>query len=203
MFQDIDGQLINAVVEDEMFFGLENFGVPKAEAESRVREALEQTGIAELRRRDINTLSGGQKQKVAIASVLALRPRILLLDEPTGELDPASSRTIFALLRRLNRDSGMTVVIVEQKIMLLCEFVSELAVMSDGRLEFFGPVRRVLERAGELEKMGVNCPRVVTLYNALREKGMVAAGEDTGGNPRLGVCVNVDEAEELIGKILS
>ncbi len=192
VFQDVDGMLINATVEDEVLYGLENFGLPKAEIAARLEEVLEEVGIAGLRRRSISTLSGGQKQKVAIAAVLALRPQILLLDEPTGELDPASSRLVFSLLKRLNRERGITVVAVEQKIMLLSEFASELAVMSEGRLEFFGPVREVLRHSEELEKIGVNCPRVVALSRELEKRGLTAGT----------LCVSVDEAEAEVRRVL-
>lgn len=193
VLQDIDSQLINSVVEDELYYGLENYGVPKAEAEERVDTALTEIGIQNLRRRYINTLSGGQKQKVAIASIVALRPRILLLDEPTGELDPYSSRQIFSLLTKLNREHGITIVVVEQKIMLLSEFVRDLAVLYRGELKFNGPVREVLRHSKELEAMGINCPRVVTLSNALREEGI-------GGGD---ICVNVDEAEVMVKRALT
>ena len=192
VFQDVESQLINAVVEDELYYGLENFGVPKAEADVRVNEVLEQIGIQSLRRRAISSLSGGQKQKVAIAAVLVLRPQILLLDEPTGELDPVSSRQIFTLLKTLNEEHGITVVIVEQKIMLLSEFARDLAVIDKGRLKYHGPVREVLTHAAELEQMGVNCPRVVTLSNALR-----AAGIDIDK-----LSLNVDEAEAMMKAVL-
>jgi energy-coupling factor transporter ATP-binding protein EcfA2 len=195
VFQDIDSQLVNAVVEDEMLFGLENFGVPYSEAQSRAEAVLKEIGIANLRHRYINTLSGGQKQKVAIASVIALRPKILLLDEPTGELDPLSSRQIFNLLKKLNSDYGMTVVIVEQKIMLLSEFADELAVVNGGKIEFYGPVREVLRNSRELIEMGVNCPRVVSLSNALYERGIAVSGA-AGHYPAIGG--NVEQAETRI-----
>ena len=192
VLQDIDSQMINTIVEDELYYGLENFGVPKAEAMERVNNALDEIGIQNLRHRYIRTLSGGQKQKVAIASIIALRPKILLLDEPTGELDPYSSRQIFTLLTKLNREYGITIIIVEQKIMLLSEFVSELAVLNGGELKFNGPVREVLKNSELLESMGINCPRVVTLSNALREASI--------GNGD--ICVNVDEAEGMVRRII-
>jgi len=192
VFQDVESQLINAVVEDELYYGLENFSVPKAEADRRVADVLSQIGIESLRRRAVSSLSGGQKQKVAIAAVLALRPQILLLDEPTGELDPVSSRQIFALLKTLNEEHGITVVIVEQKIMLLSEFARELAVIDKGQLKYHGPVREVLTHSAELERMGVNCPRVVTLSNALRDAGIDI--------DRL--SLNVDEAEAMMKAVL-
>jgi energy-coupling factor transport system ATP-binding protein len=170
VFQDIDGQMVASVVEDEILFGLENFAVPRNEIERRLEEALRAAGILDLRYRELNSLSGGQKQKAAIAAITALRPRIIILDEPTGELDPQSSRKIFEYLRELNEKQGITVIIVEQKIMLLCEFVKRLAVMDKGVLVREGTVKEVLQRPDILEAAGVNIPRVTTLGKRLGEE---------------------------------
>ena len=191
VFQDVDSQIVSSVVEDELLYGLENFGVPREEIEERLSFALEKVGIASLRHRTVSSLSGGQRQKVAIASLVALRPKLLLLDEPTGELDPGSSRQIFSLLRTLNREWGMTVVVVEQKIMLLCEFAQQLAVLSEGRVVRDGPVREVLGDIEGLEEIGVNCPRVARFSSLLSAK--------TGR--KLPVCVNVDEAEAMAREV--
>ena len=122
VLQDIDTQMVASVVEDEMLFGLENFGVPHDQIERRMTDALDTVGIADLRDREIATLSGGQKQKVAIAAILALAPRVLVLDEPTAALDPASSRLVFDTLRKVNEVAGVTVIVIEQKGALLCEY---------------------------------------------------------------------------------
>lgn len=189
---DVENFFVSSMVEEELLFGLENFNIPRDEIESRIAEALEAVGIPHLRHRHIASLSGGQKQKVALAAVLSLRPRILLLDEPTSELDPQSSRQIFALLRRLSESQGITVVAVEQKIMLLCEYVRRLAVMSEGEICCFGPVREVLADPARLEALGVNCPRVVTLAARLAADGL-----PTGPMP-----INVPEAETMIRRML-
>ena len=135
VFQDVDSQIISPMVEDELLYGLENFGVSREEIPLRVDEALAKVGITDLRDRTVGSLSGGQRQKVAIASIIALRPRVLLLDEPTGELDPRSSRQVFSLLKELNEEHGITVIIIEQKIMLLCEFAKQLAVLRHPALQ--------------------------------------------------------------------
>lgn len=170
--QDIDSQMVSSVVEDEVLFGLENFGVPRAEIEGRLTGALEAMGIADLRCRSIDSLSGGQKQKVAIASILALEPRVLVLDEPTAELDPASSEAVFALLDRYAREKKCTVVVVEQKIALLAEYADLLVVMEDGAVRFADAPEAVLAHAAELYEIGVNCPRSTSLVNRLRSCGL-------------------------------
>ena len=193
VFQDVDSQIISPLVEDEILYGLENFGIPREEIPGRIEEALQKVGIADLRERSVTSLSGGQRQKVAIASIIALKPRILVMDEPTGELDPRSSRQIFSLLKELNEEQGITVVIIEQKIMLLCEFARDLAVLSEGRIVRQGPTRDVLAYAEELQNLGVNCPRVTTLSRILSQK----LGEEQP------VCVNLDEAENMVRRLIS
>ena len=192
VFQDVDSQIISPMVEDEMLYGLENFGVPREEITGRVAEALEKVGIAELRERTIGSLSGGQRQKVAIASILALKPQILVLDEPTGELDPRSSRQVFSLLKELNDEQGITIILIEQKIMLLCEFARQLAVLSGGRIVFQGDTREVLSHSEELQALGVNCPRVMTLSHILSDR----TGE---AQP---VCININEAEAMVRRLI-
>ena len=192
VFQDVDSQIISPMVEDEVLYGLENFGVPREEIPRRMDSALSRVGILDLKDRSIGSLSGGQRQKVAIASIIALQPQILVLDEPTGELDPQSSRLIFSLLKELNEEQGITVVLIEQKIMLLCEFARRLVVLSEGRIVQQGDTRDVLAHAEELENIGVNCPRVTTLSRLLTVK--------TGqAQP---VCVTLDEAEAMVRRML-
>lgn len=189
VLQDIDTQMVASVVEDEMLFGLENFGVPHSQIEERVIDALETVGISDLRERDIATLSGGQKQKVAIAAILALRPRVLVLDEPTAALDPASSRMVFETLRSINRELGVTVVIIEQKVALLSEYASRIAVMQGGRIALEGTPSEVFSHSAELRSIGVDSPRVTRISNSLAARGLIEAGEP---------CLNVREASLLI-----
>ena len=192
VFQDVDSQIISPMVEDELLYGLENFSVPREEIPARIEEALQKVGIADLRERTIGSLSGGQRQKVAIASIIALKPQILVMDEPTGELDPRSSRQVFSLLKELTEEHGVTVIIIEQKIMLLCEFARQLAVLSEGRIVRQGDTRDVLAHSEELEALGVNCPRVTTLSRIL--------GEKTG--ERQPACINLDEAEAMVRRLI-
>ena len=196
VFQDIESQLTGYFVEDEILFGLENFGIPADQIEKRITSALETLGISELRHREISTLSGGQKQKVVFAAILALEPQILVLDEPTGELDPASSVQIFALLKKLNEEKGITIVIAEQKIMLLCEFVKKLIVLEKGTCVHYGEIRSTLTHQKEMEEAGINCPRVLTLTGKMEKENLLPA--DCTGEGR--ICLNANEAAQIVKK---
>ena len=192
VLQDIDTQMVASVVEDEMLFGLENFGVPHDQIEQRVSETLETVGISDLRDREIATLSGGQKQKVAIAAILAMRPRVLVLDEPTAALDPASSTLVFETLREANRALGITIVVVEQKVALLSEYCNRVLVLNHGEIALQGEPHEVFAHTDELRTIGVDCPRVTRIFNSLEADGLAS------GTP----CLDVDEAERLITGIV-
>lgn len=194
VLQDIDTQMVASVVEDEMLFGLENFGVPHDQIEARVAETLETVGISDLREREIATLSGGQKQKVAIAAILALRPRVLVLDEPTAALDPASSHLVFDTLRHINESQDVTVVVIEQKVALLSEYCNRVAVLDHGHLAIEGTPHEVFARGDELRRIGVDSPRVARIANSLAQTGLVEPGDP---------CLNVPEAEALISGLVS
>lgn len=198
VFQDIESQITGYLVEDEILFGLENFGIPYNQIEKRITNSLETLGISELRHKEIASLSGGQKQKVVIAAILALEPDILVLDEPTGELDPASSVQIFEMLKKLNEEKGITIVVAEQKIMLLCEFVKKLIVLEHGTCVHYGEIRSTLTHQREMEEAGINCPRVLTLTGKMVEQGL--APKDMKAEDR--ICLNAKEAAEFVKKVM-
>jgi len=191
VFQDIDSQMVASVVEDEILFGLENFGVPHEEIAKRVDRVLKDLGIEDLRDREIEGLSGGQKQKVAIASILALEPEVIVLDEPTGELDPESSKEIFKILTDLNREKGITVIIVEQKIMLLCEYVKHMMVLDKGKIAFYGTPGDMAASIDTFKGLGINVPRVTELSAQLISE-KIYDGE---------VTLTVDDAEKMVRRI--
>lgn len=197
VFQDIESQITGYFVEDEILFGLENFGIPADQIESRISSSLETLGISELRHKEISSLSGGQKQKVVIAAILALEPDILVLDEPTGELDPASSVQIFEMLKKLNEEKGITVVVAEQKIMLLCEFVKKLIVLEHGTCVHYGEIRSTLTHQREMEEAGINCPRVLTLTGKMVAEGLAPKGMKAEDR----ICLNAQEAAEFVRKV--
>lgn len=197
VFQDIESQITGYFVEDEILFGLENFGIPADQIEKRIVGSLETLGISELRHKEISSLSGGQKQKVVIAAILALEPDILVLDEPTGELDPASSVQIFEMLKKLNEEKGITIVVAEQKIMLLCEFVKKLIVLEHGTCVHYGEIRSTLTHQREMEEAGINCPRVLTLTGKMVAEGLAPAGMKAEDR----ICLNAKEAAEFVRKV--
>ena len=197
VFQDIESQITGYFVEDEILFGLENFGIPADQIESRITSSLDTLGIGELRHKEISSLSGGQKQKVVIAAILALEPDILVLDEPTGELDPASSVQIFEMLKKLNEEKGITIVVAEQKIMLLCEFVKKLIVLEHGTCVHYGEIRSTLTHQREMEEAGINCPRVLTLTGKMVAEGLAPKGMKAEDR----ICLNAEEAAEFVRKV--
>ena len=198
VFQDIESQIVSYFVEDEILFGLENFGVPADQIEARITSALEALEITDLRHREISTLSGGQKQKVVFAAILALEPDYLVLDEPTGELDPASSLQIFKLLKKLNEEKGITIIIAEQKIMLLCEFAKKLLVLEKGTCVHYGEIRSTLTHQREMEEAGINCPRVLTLTGKMMDEGLTPAGMKKEDR----ICLNTKEAAEFVKRCM-
>lgn len=189
--QDIDSQIVTSVVEDEILYGLENFSIPKNEVMPRLEEALEIMGISDLRDRSVDSLSGGQKQKVAVASILALKPKVLVLDEPTAELDPASSLNVYTLLKEYATKHGVTVIVVEQKIALLSEFADMLLIVDNGTIRFNGSPAEVLEHADELLEIGVNCPRSTTLVNALKDRGLYLGPTVRNVSEAVAVCEEI------------
>lgn len=193
VIQDIDAQMVAANVEDELLFGLENFGVSHDEIPERIANALETVGISNLRNRDLDTLSGGQKQKVAIAAILALRPKVMVLDEPTCALDPVSSRMIFDVLSDLNKNFGITIVVIEQKVALLSEYCKRLIVLSKGELVLDAPVCEALKDIELLRKVGINYPRTTRLLKQLQDEQICDPAP---------LSVGVDETVNTIVKTL-
>ena len=194
VLQDIDAQMVASVVEDELLFGLENFGIDHREIEGRIASALDAVGIADLRHREIATLSGGQKQKVAIAAILAMTPRVIVMDEPTSALDPASARDVFEVLRRAKELTGMTVILIEQTVALLAEYCDRVVVIDQGRIALDGTPTDVFSRGETLRAIGVDTPRTVRISNSLAEAGLA---------PNDSPALTLDGAESLVAGILA
>jgi energy-coupling factor transporter ATP-binding protein EcfA2 len=169
VFQNPENQLFSLSVERDVGFGLENLGVPRAEAIERVKWAMEATGIVELRDKAPYELSGGQQQRAAIAGVLAMRPNILVLDEPTSFLDPKSAEEIVSVLAKLGHDLGLTILLVEHRLDIVSRFANRVIVMDNGRLQLDGSPREVYGDQARL--IGIGLPRVTMLSHLLRKDG--------------------------------
>jgi cobalt transport protein ATP-binding subunit len=167
VFQDAESQLFNMTVEDEVAFGLESLGVPRAEMRERVDWALSAVGMVPHRHRSPFHLSGGQKQRVAIAAMLAMLPRILVLDEPTSGLDPVGKAEVFCVISQLSRNRQMTIVLVEQEGEKIAEFSDRVAVLHEGQIALIGSPADVFSRVDLLHEMGVTVPQVSELANLL------------------------------------
>jgi len=132
VFQDPESQAVVDVVEDELAFAMENQGLPRATMRTRVEEVLDQLNIAHLRRRRLSTLSGGERQRVAIAAVLTLHPQVLVLDEPTSQLDPQAAEEVLDALRKLNHDLGLTIVLSEHRLERVAEYADRILYLPGG-----------------------------------------------------------------------
>jgi energy-coupling factor transport system ATP-binding protein len=173
VFQDPENQLVSADVEREIAFGLENLAFSKDVIAKRIEESLDTVGIAGLRRRSLHELSGGEKQKVAIASVLALHPSVLILDEPTSELDPKGAEDVLNVISRLNDELGITVVIVEHRLDRVIHYADRLMVIDGGRIVADGQVRQILkDNYTQLTDAGIGIPPVIRLVQEIRNRGM-------------------------------
>lgn len=191
VFQNPENQLFALSVEKDVAFGLENLGLPREKIRERVEWALDMTGIADLREMAPYELSGGQQQRVAIASVLAMKPEIIVLDEPTSFLDPVAAKTIFEVLGQFNKELKMTIILVEHRLDLTAPYSSRVVVMDHGRIKLDGTPKGIFGSA-EVRALGVGVPRVMKLYQKLAAEG-VRVGQ---------IPLTVDETAHLIRRIL-
>jgi energy-coupling factor transport system ATP-binding protein len=167
VFQDPEVQLLHTRVDDEIAFGPENLGVPPAEIAERLEWALRVTGLTEYRDRSPLLLSGGEKQRVAIAAMLAMKPQVLVLDEPTASLDPSGKAAVFGVLSDLTRQHGMTVVIATQESDRAFRYADRLLVLDEGVIAMEGAPARLLRRADELRALGLALPEMAELSREL------------------------------------
>lgn len=170
VFQNPDDQLVATLVEDDVAFGPENLGVPSAQIAQRVREALKGVGLVGFERHETHALSGGQKQRVALAGVLAMEPRVLILDEASSMLDPRGRKGLMKACRALH-DRGMTIVMITHFMEEAAE-ADRVAVFRAGRVAMLGTPEEILTRADELAQLNLDMPASCCLGRALREKGV-------------------------------
>ncbi len=171
VFQNPDNQIVASVVEEDVAFGPENLGVPSAEIRERVDRALAAVGMADYARHAPHLLSGGQKQRVAIAGVLAMRPRCIVLDEPTAMLDPVGRREVLDTIRYLNREQGITVVLITHHMDEAAQ-AGRVVVMHDGHIVADDSPALVFQNVDGLRSLGLEVPEPVALLYELRQAGV-------------------------------
>ena len=171
VFQNPDNQIVANVVEEDVAVGPENLGVPTAEIRRRVDDALAAVGMEQFARHAPHLLSGGQKQRIAIAGILAMEPECIVLDEATAMLDPAGRREVIDTVRRLNRERGITVVLITHH-MAEAESADRVIVMNDGQVAMDGAPHDVFAQVDRLHELGLAAPDTVELLHLLREAGM-------------------------------
>jgi energy-coupling factor transporter ATP-binding protein EcfA2 len=171
LFQNPENQIFMFSVERDIAFGLQNLSVPRAEMRTRVDESMRLLGITPLAQRAPHELSDGQKQRAALAGVIAMRPKLIILDEPTSLLDPKTALEVVSLIEKLNRELGITFIVVEHRLELLIPIAHRLVVMDGGAKVMDGAPQDVLAD-DRVDGYGVGVPPIAKLYNALSKDGV-------------------------------
>lgn len=171
VFQNPENQLFALSVEKDVAFALENLGTQRKKMWKRVEWALKTVGAYELRERAPHELSGGQQQRVAIASVLAMQPAVMVLDEPTSFLDPLGAKKIFEVIAELNRRLGITVILVEHRLDLAAQYANHVIIMDEGKVILDGKPRDIFA-LDEARLVGVGIPKATRLFQILKEDGI-------------------------------
>ncbi|MEG1442216.1 MAG: energy-coupling factor transporter ATPase [Oscillospiraceae bacterium] len=170
VFQNPDNQMVATIVEEDVAFAPENLGVPREEIRKRVDESLEIVNMSAFKKHAPHMLSGGQKQRVAIAGVLAMKPNILVMDEPTAMLDPSGRREIIATAKKLNRDENMTIVLITHYMDEAVQ-ADRVIVIDDGSIAMEGTPREIFPQVSRLRGLGLDTPQATELIALLNKKG--------------------------------
>ena len=171
VFQNPDNQIIGTVVEEDVGFGPENLGVPTKEIWKRVEDSLRAVGMLDRRKDSPNKLSGGQKQRVAIAGVIAMEPKCIVLDEPTAMLDPNGRKEVISAVEKLRREKNVTVILITHYMEEVVD-ADQVFVMDDGRIVMHGTPREIFSRVDELKKYRMDVPQVTMLADELIHRGV-------------------------------
>ena len=171
VFQNPDNQIIGTVVEEDVGFGPENLGVPTKEIWKRVEDSLRAVGMLDRRKDSPNKLSGGQKQRVAIAGVIAMEPKCIVLDEPTAMLDPNGRKEVISAVEKLRREKNVTVILITHYMEEVVD-ADQVFVMDDGRIVMHGTPREIFSRVDELKKYRMDVPQVTMLADELINRGV-------------------------------
>lgn len=191
VFQNPDNQIVATIVEEDVAFGPENLGIEPSEIRRRVDESLKIVGMYNYRKHEPHKLSGGQKQRVAIAGIIAMEPRCIILDEPTAMLDPIGRRDVMNAIKRLNRELGITVVYITHYMEEACE-AQRIVVMDDAHLIMDGTPKEVFADTNKIRSIGLDVPQTCQLAEALREGGIKLK------NDLLGIDELVENIDDLL-----
>jgi energy-coupling factor transport system ATP-binding protein len=171
VFQNPDNQIVATIVEEDVAFGPENIGIPPAEIRKRVDDALDTVNMRDYAQHGPHLLSGGQKQRVAIAGILAMKPKCIILDEPTAMLDPSGRREVIDTIKKLNVEENITIVLITH-FMEEAVNADRVVVMENGRIVMEGTPREAFSRVKEIKNLGLDVPEMTELAYELRESGI-------------------------------
>lgn len=189
VFQNPDNQIVSSIVEEDVAFALENLGVPYEEMRKRVDDALKAVNMYEYRLHSPAQLSGGQKQRIAIAGIIAMRPKCIILDEPTAMLDPQGRREVMAVIRKMNREQGVTIVLITHYMDEAAQ-CGRVIVMDKGTVVLDDTPRAVFSHVDEIKKIGLDVPQVTELAWELKKAGFDISSE---------IITEQECVEELLG----
>lgn len=170
VLQNPESQLFNMTVEEEVAFALENLGLPREEMLERIEWALRIAGLEDKREEFPPNLSGGEQQRLAIAAILAMKPKVLILDEPTTQLDPAGRRSVLEMISKLNREEGITIVLVDHNTDFLFRRANRIVVINSGRIILEGTPKELIPKIGELKELGIKLPPALEAYTRLKSQ---------------------------------
>ena len=188
VFQNPDNQIVGTLVDEEVGFGPENIGVPTKEIWERVEKSLKAVGMYAFRNQSPNKLSGGQKQRVAIAGIVAMKPKCIVLDEPTAMLDPLGRKDVLNVLHELNRQENVTVILITHYMEEVID-IDKLYVMDDGKLVMSGTPREIFSQVEKLKELRLDVPHVTELAYELQKEGVPLKN---------GILTSEEFTEELI-----
>ena len=188
VFQNPDNQIVGTLVDEEVGFGPENIGVPTEEIWERVEKSLKAVGMYAFRNQSPNKLSGGQKQRIAIAGIVAMKPKCIVLDEPTAMLDPSGRKDVLNVLHELNRQENVTVILITHYMEEVID-IDKLYVMDDGKLVMSGTPREIFSQVEKLKELRLDVPHVTELAYELQKEGVPLKN---------GILTSEEFTEELI-----
>ena len=180
VFQNPDNQIVGTTVEEDVAFGVENIGIPQAEIRKRIDDSMAATGVAEFALRAPYQLSGGQKQRVAIAGILAMKPECVILDEATSMLDPDGRREVLNLVRKLNKDENIAVVLITHH-MDEAAYADNIYIIDEGRVVSSNPPKEMFSDVAFIRSVGLDVPKITEIFDVLRERGFTELPSGVAG----------------------